>query len=104
MSRFTAALWAFISAVSAHSLTVLSTVSFRVLQKCKKIICQKLQQFWSVFQCLALPKDRQSFCEVQKKMSSDLKKDTFHMNYPKVPKMQKQTLIPKDKKRSSIVH
>ena len=78
MSRFTAALWAFISAVSAHSLTVLSTVSFRVLQKCKKIICQKLQQFWSVFQCLALPKDRQSFCEVQKKCHQIFSKIFFY--------------------------
>ena len=49
----------------------------------KNFICQKVQKFWAdsgyvgkinnkknfnfFFQCLALPKDRQSFCEVQKK-------------------------------------
>ena len=50
----------------------------------KNLICQKVQKFWAdsgyvgkindkknfkifFFQCLALPKDRQSFCEVQKK-------------------------------------
>ena len=42
-------------------------------------------------QCLALPKDRQSFCEVQKKCHQIFFKNffLFHMNYPNVPKMQK---------------
>ena len=60
----------------------------------KKFICQKVQQFWAVFQCLALPKDCQSFCEVKKNVIRFFqKKILFHMNYPNVPKMQKQTNI-----------
>ena len=41
--------------------------------------------------CLALPKDRQSFCEVQKKNVVRLFQIFFllHMDYPNVPKMQK---------------
>ena len=39
---------------------------------------------------LALPKDRQSFCEVKKKRHQISKKNKLlHMNYPNVLKMQK---------------
>ena len=74
----------------------------------KNFICQKVQHFQAdseslgkinnkkIFknffcQCLPLPKDRQSFCEVQKKCHQIFSKKIFlfHMNYPNVPKMQK---------------
>ena len=61
----------------------------------KNFICQKVQKFWAdsgyvgkinnkkIFknffcQCLALPKDRQSFCEVQKKCHQIFSKKFFY--------------------------
>ena len=71
------------------------TVDLGWFKSAKNFICQKVQKFWAdsgyvgkidnkkIFknffcQCLALPKDRQSFCEVQKKCHQIFSKFFFY--------------------------